>query len=569
VLIFVSDSQPTPPPPFTPTKTLPNGVVGSPYTNTVYESGGVTGGQSPFSWTLAQGSNPLPPGLSFQANTAGVTNGTLSGTPTSAGTFTFTAMVTDSASNTGTQNLTVTVLAPAPAPYGLVSWYPFEGNANDLEKINNGNVVGTPQFVPGEVDNGFKPGPQLSNSLITVPDSPTLALPQFTIGAWIRVDAIDNVETMQILWKGDTTAGDLTTPYSLSVLGSAPSNFSPGSLVGTAGPGKVLVILTDGTHELDLVSTNAVPLDGKFHYIAVTADGQKVNLYIDGVLDGNSPASESSLTGLPFTSINPLQIGGIQGGPAPGNNFDGVIDELQIWNRVLTPSEISGIFNTVGEYQPAARPLGLVSWWPAEGNYTDIISGNNGTASGGTAFAPGEVGQAFSFNGVDGKIQVADNANLDVSQITIEAWVNPRSSGQGRPILQKRSSSNIGGYTFETTNSPAGPANGLQFVIWIGGVQQTLQTPPNVLALNAWQHVAATFDGATMTIYVNGVQQASLAVSGSIDPDSTDPLVMGLNVVNGSDWDGFTDEVSLYNQALTSTQIQSIVNAGGAGKAKP
>ena len=36
------------------------------------------------------------------------------------------------------------------------------------------------------------------------------------------------------------------------------------------------------------------------------------------VLDGNSPASESSLTGLPFTSTNPLQIGGIQGGPAPG-----------------------------------------------------------------------------------------------------------------------------------------------------------------------------------------------------------------------------------------------------------
>jgi len=80
-----------------------------------------------------------------------------------------------------------------------------------------------------------------------------------------------------------------------------------------------------------------------------------VNLYIDGVVDGNSPASESSLTGLPFTSTNPLQIGGIQGGPAPGNNFDGVIDELQIWNRVLTAAEIAGIFNAgtagVNKYQ--------------------------------------------------------------------------------------------------------------------------------------------------------------------------------------------------------------------------
>src|SRR4029077_11403405 len=164
-------------------------------------------------------------------------------------------------------------------------------------------------------------------------------------------------------------------------------------------------ILTDGMHELDLVSTNALPLDGKFHYVAVTADGQKVNLYIDGVLDGNSPASESSLS-LPFTSTNPLQIGGIQGGPAPGNNFDGVIDELQIWNRPLTPAEVSGIFNTVGEYQPAARPAGLVSWWPAEGNYTDIISGNNGAPSVGVGFAPGEVGQAFSFSGGSAEITV-------------------------------------------------------------------------------------------------------------------------------------------------------------------
>jgi len=338
VLIFVSDSQPTPPPPFTPTTTLPNGVVGSPYTNTVYESGGVTTGPNNFSWTIVPnsvmpGGGSTLPGLSFQPNTAGVTNGTLSGTPTSAGTFTFTAMVTDSAGNTGTQNLMITVFAPA------------------------------------------------------------------------------------------------------------------------------------------------------------------------------------------------------------------------------------------------TRPAGLVSWWPAEGNYTDIISGNNGAPSGGVGFAPGEVGQAFSFNGVDGKIQVADNANLDVSQITIEAWVKPTTSGHGRPIVQKRSSTNVGGYTFETTdtsNGP-GPANGLQFGIWIGGTLNLLQTPANVLTIGAWQHVAATYDGSTMNIYVNGVLQASQALSpgGGIDTD-TDPLVMGLNVTTASyDWNGFTDEVSIYNRALTSAEIQSIVNAGGAGKAKP
>jgi hypothetical protein len=517
------------------------------------------------------------PSVAFQANAAGATNGTLSGTPTSAGTFTFTAMVTDSAAtgNTGTQNLAITVLAPAPAPYGLVSWYPFEGNANDLEKNNSGSVVGTPQFVSAEVDNGLKPGPQLSGSLVTVPDSPTLALTQFTIGAWVRVDGIDADQTMQIVWKGDSTAGDLTTPYSLSVLGSVGGSFSPGAtVVGTPGPGQVLVILTDGKHELDVVSTHALPRDGKFHYIAVTADGTNVNLYIDGALDPNTPASESSLSPLPFAPANPLQIGGILGGPAPGNNFDGVIDELQIWNRPLTAAEVSGIFTTVGEYQPVAPPAGLVSWWPAEGNYTDIINGNSGTPSGSVGFAPGEVGQALSFNNAtnNAEITVPDNANLGVGQITIEAWVKPTTSGHGRPIVQKRSALNVGGYTFETTDTSdgPGPANGLEFAIWISGTQYLLQTPANALTIGAWQHVAATFDGSTMNIYVNGVLQASRAATGSIDIDNVDPLVMGLNVTNANwDWNGLMDEVSLYNRALTSAEIQSLVNAGGAGKAKP
>ena len=114
VHIFVSDSQPPANPPFTPTTTLPNAVVGSPYTNTVYQSGGVSNNSTAFSWTIVPnsvmpGGGSTLPGISFQPNAVGVTNGTLSGTPTAPGTYTFTAKVTDSAGNTGTQTLTLNV----------------------------------------------------------------------------------------------------------------------------------------------------------------------------------------------------------------------------------------------------------------------------------------------------------------------------------------------------------------------------------------------------------------------------------------------------------------------------
>src|ERR1035437_6588072 len=49
-------------------------------------------------------------------------------------------------------------------------------------------------------------------------------------------------------------------------------------------------------------------------------------------------------------------------------------------------------------------PSGLVAWWPGEGNAHDITGTNNGVLEGGVAFAAGEVGQAFSFNGVSSMV---------------------------------------------------------------------------------------------------------------------------------------------------------------------
>ncbi|PYT68404.1 MAG: hypothetical protein DMG39_21320 [Acidobacteria bacterium] len=89
---------------------IPNGVVGTFYSNTIPEHGGVTG-QNPFTWTLANGSNPLPPGLSLGTAPDGV-SGLLSGIPSAADMFSFTVQVTDSVGNIGTQTLTMTVTTP-------------------------------------------------------------------------------------------------------------------------------------------------------------------------------------------------------------------------------------------------------------------------------------------------------------------------------------------------------------------------------------------------------------------------------------------------------------------------
>jgi hypothetical protein len=53
-------------------------------------------------------------------------------------------------------------------------------------------------------------------------------------------------------------------------------------------------------------------------------------------------------------------------------------------------------------------PAGLVSWWPGDGNANDIQDGNHGTLQNGVTFAPGMVGQAFSFDGVDDYVDLGN-----------------------------------------------------------------------------------------------------------------------------------------------------------------
>jgi uncharacterized repeat protein (TIGR01451 family)/CSLREA domain-containing protein len=218
----------------------------------------------------------------------------------------------------------------------------------------------------------------------------------------------------------------------------------------------------------------------------------------------------------------------------------------------------------------AAIPAGLVNWYRAEENALDFADGNHGSLMNGATFAAGKVGQAFSFDGVDDQVLIPDNANQNPgSNFTVEAWVNPSSSGHGRPIAQKRAGQ-VGGYTFETTHAPYASNDGLQFIVWIGGVQQPfLQTPAGVLTNNVWQHVAATYNGTALRIYVNGVERASTPASGAINI-TNDPVVIGRNVVIPSfAWHGAIDEVSFYNRALPQAELQTIVAAGSVGKSPP
>ena len=241
-------------------------------------------------------------------------------------------------------NITGTPRVCALVPYPPLSWYPFNGNALDIRGGRHGTLFGTGTFVPAEVGQGYKGG-ATAGSGITVQDGQYLEQVNLTVGAWLRVDNLDPVPFMPVVWQGDGAGDTGSTSYSLAVEGTATFTSSSGNAtrIGTPGAGKVVVIISNGNIETDVFS-NATLSPGTFYYVAFSIGGG-VNLWINGALDTLSTSS-------PPIAISqyPYQIGGIQNGNAV---FDGVINQLQIWGTPLTNSQISSIYNagTAGECQ--------------------------------------------------------------------------------------------------------------------------------------------------------------------------------------------------------------------------
>jgi len=429
----------------------------------------------------------------------------------------------------------------------MISWWPGENNGFDIQDGNdlvagNGNGFG---FGAGEVGRAFTfDGTQFATA--GAPTNLRITGTAVTIDGWINPS---------------TTPGGFT--YLFGRAGSGTHDYTlalDGSLTG--------IIKTNiGDPGLEhFVHTGYNPPLNQWTHVALTYDGATITVYANGVVVGIGSKTGNITDDGSFAPFN-------LGGRSDCCPYTGAIDEVEVFDRTLLGDEIAAIYNagSAGKCHTCTTPPpDMVGWWPGDGNARDIQNANNGTLGNGATFASGQVGQAFSFDGVDDQVVVPHNANQNgPGLITILGWVRRIASGHGWPIANKRSSSNVGGYTFETTHSPFAPDNGLQWGIWIGGTPHLLQTPANVLTVGSFQHVAATYDGATMRIYVDGVEKANMAVAGAIDP-TTDPFVIGRNVVSpASTWNGVIDEVELFNRALSASEIRSIVNAGVAGRCKP
>ena len=241
----------------------------------------------------------------------------------------------------------------------------------------------------------------------------------------------------------------------------------------------------------------------------------------------------------------------------------------------LNPSQ--GIFLTLNVTQAvsscAPGPLGLVGWWPGDGNTQDIQGTNYGTPQNGVAFTAGQVASGFSFDGVDDLVTVGNKFAALTNNFTMTFWANPTASRASTPE-SITGSDGLSGQRYAIFPAHGSTDYGLDHSGWgvsvgtngVSVFEYGNTFIPAILVydttVSGWTHIAVVCSNKVPQLYLDGVLKRVKDASELIPHPSAD--------LSGSFgyYQGGLDEVALYNRPLTATEIQALASAGSGGLCK-
>ncbi|TAG06802.1 MAG: LamG domain-containing protein, partial [Verrucomicrobia bacterium] len=211
---------------------------------------------------------------------------------------------------------------------------------------------------------------------------------------------------------------------------------------------------------------------------------------------------------------------------------------------------------------PAVNPpTDLYAWWKADVDGRDALGTLHGTLQGGVAIQPGRVGNAFTFTTIGQGVSLPQSPGLDLSRRsawTVEAWIYPTSfTGSTYPTIYS-----LGDFCASLGLNSAG-----RLESWINNSNR-LNTTPSV-TLNAWSHVAMSYNGTNRVFFINGVNVGSGVAPAITDVDAASSIGNVTGSPSDSQFFGQIDELAVYGRALTDAEILSIHASGITGKSLP
>ncbi|MFB0554773.1 MAG: LamG domain-containing protein [Phycisphaerae bacterium] len=219
-----------------------------------------------------------------------------------------------------------------------------------------------------------------------------------------------------------------------------------------------------------------------------------------------------------------------------------------------------------GQCYADVDPETVVGIWLFDEGGGDVATDSSGNGNDGTLHGPewtneSKFGSALEFNGSSSYIEFATGESMKIPHFTFMAWFNTRKlNGYGHIFQTGNDWNDMAGCVFRVHQDgyaqsalAFGPGN---TATWLNGP---------ALEANTWYHMVITYDGTTATLYLDGVNVASGDGQGEIMYDDQPVRIGVLSNTIGSAFDGFIDEVALFNVALEAEDIEAIMNGGLAG----
>jgi endonuclease/exonuclease/phosphatase family metal-dependent hydrolase len=382
---------------------------------------------------------------------------------------------------------------------------------------NDGTLINSPAWRSAGYVNSALTFNGSNNAVVVA--SPSAALKPtsaYAISAWVKYGATD------------TSGGEIATMGDNYALRVQPT-----------GEVKTFFHNASGYHVL--IGTGVNTKDNKWHHLVGQYTGSELQIYVDGSLVLATAVSGA----IEYTLGGSFSLGQ-QGTGGTNHNFAGAIDEVRVFGRGLTASEVSAL---------AAEPPISFSVWTLDegtGQVAADSSGNdnNGVVNGAAWTQSGAIGGALAFNGVSDNVVVSSPSRTlkPVSAYAISAWVKfsatDTSGGEVATMADN----------YALRVQPTGEvktffhnASGYHVLIGTGTVANT----------NTWRHIVGQYTGSALQVYVDGSLVQQVAVTGPIEYTLGTDFYLGQQGTGGTNhnFNGSIDLVRVYGRALSAAEI--------------
>jgi len=281
--------------------------------------------------------------------------------------------------------------------------------------------------------------------------------------------------------------------------------------------------------------------DNKWHHLVALYEGGETNtlkLYVDGLLENTGIVTLASTSAITF-SIGASLTG--------GSSFNGLIDDIAVYNRAISANEVMKLYSD---------GLGRVGLWHMDGDRNDASgNNNNGTAYNGATFSTdARVGsQSGSFDGTNDYISLANVSSLRPAFFSVEAWIKATPFRTTGHSIFSSWDPQYAGFIFAITTEGE-----IKLDIADFAGHRNIAITTESYDDNTWHHVAGTYDGSCIRVYVDGVEKGNLAWTYSPGYSTSNKASIGarsLSSTSDTYFNGLIDEVAMYNRALTADEI--------------